>query len=69
MNRKLVFAAAGLCLAAAVVAAIAMATGAFERGKSPDENGLYTARGHRAEDLGEVAKESAARLDERRRQT
>ena len=65
MNRKIVFAAAGLCLAAAVVAAIAVAAGAFERGKRPDENGMYTAHGHWVEALGEADTESAARFAEK----
>ena len=65
MNRKLVFAAAGLCLAAAAVTALAAANGLFNSGKRPDENGMYTAQGHWVEALGEADTESAARFAEK----
>lgn len=65
MNRKLVFAAARLCLAAAAVTALAAANGLFNSGKRPDENGMYTAQGHWVEALGEADTESAARFAEK----
>lgn len=64
MKRKLLFAAAGLCLAAAAVAAIA-AAGLFDRGKRPDENGMYTAQGHWVQALGEPDVDSAVRFAEK----
>ena len=67
MERRRLFAAAGLCLAAAAVTAVAVAAarGAFAPGKRPDENGIYTARGHWVEALGEADTESAARFAEK----
>jgi len=65
VNRKLVFAAARLCLAAAAVTALAAANGLFNSGKRPDENGMYTAQGHWVEALGEADTESAARFAEK----
>lgn len=64
MKRKLVIAAAGLCLAAAVVAALAMA-GLFAKGEPQEGDKVYTAGGHWAEDLGEADLESAARFAEK----
>ena len=64
MKRKLVIAAAGLCLAAAVVAALAMA-GLFAKGEPQEGDKVYTAGGHWAEDLGEANLESAARFAEK----
>ena len=64
MKRKLAFAAAGLCFAAAAVV-IAVAMGLFDRGMRPDENGMYTAHGHWVEALGEADTESAARFAEK----
>lgn len=64
MKRKLAFAAAGLCFAAAAVV-IAVAMGLFDRGMRPDENGMYTAHGHWVEALDGPDVDSAVRFGEK----
>ena len=64
MKRKLAFAAAGLCLAAAAVA-IAAAMGLPDPGMRPDENGMYTAHGHWVEALDGPDVDSAVRFGEK----
>lgn len=65
MNRKVGLVAAGLCLAAAALLGLAAAGGLFAPGVRPDENGIYTAKGHWAEALGRADTDSAARFAEK----